>query len=307
MKIYQAIKVKNPPVKADVNETSAPETKEEAKAEQPSIPAPDVVEDVKKVINKGLDVVGNNVEAMMGQVDESLKNIFDLIGSSSEQKAPDWYDLITLSDDEMLRVQNYMMDVKKKYFPKPEYNFDEDQISKPYLWTMPRGLYMTFTTMMDRLMPDYLNPMFWVTVSLLKTDGKGETYSKALLTAINNTTAEEMSQLYDLAGMDNPYDEEPVEGLEVLENVYENDDEDYSEEDIRTTIDVPPMTEETFQAEEADPENIEIDVTNNNDVSSEGEMTELNDDMPPEEEETNNDTEETNNEKPDSSAAQSAQ
>ena len=305
MKIYQAIKVKNPPVKADVNETSAPETKEETKAEQPSTPTPDVVEDVKKVINKGLDIVGNNVETMMGQVDESLKNIFDLIGfdlngSASEQKAPDWYELITLTDDEMLRVQNYMMDVKKKYFPKPEYNFDEDQISKPYLWTMPRGLYMTFTTMMDRLMPDYLNPMFWVTVSLLKTDGKGETYSKALLTAINNTTAEEMAQLYDLAGMDNPYADEPIEGLDVLENVYEDDEAD-SEEDIRTTIDVPPMTEETFQAEEADPENIEIDVTN------EGEMTELNDDIPPDEEETNNDTEETLDEEPNSSAAQSAQ
>lgn len=278
MKIYQCVKSK----KATVD-TPAVSTVDATHV--------DVKEDIKKVtdqINKGNKDLDEKIESLGVSID----NILDLMMSEEPEKEPDWYKYITLQDFEMRRLQNYIMETKRNNFPELK---ADREMPEPFLWTLPKYVYDIFTYYEDGMFPAFVNPAFWVMMMCVKPDT--QTYAKLFLAAMESVDSETMKRLQDLAGVNddddenNEYEEElDSKLLYVPDDIYEDDSAEIVENEI---IDVPPMVEETiaYEAEEVDPENIDINVPDNNDVSDN-------------KTDENNNVEETNNEKSVSESAQ---
>lgn len=255
MNISQVVKVrgKQEPTSQPVPVLKNPQNTEAVSTEK-------ITEAVEKVVNNGIQ-----------SMNDQLISIAELITEGTAEEAPEWVKNTQLNNNEIDVVRDFMLDLKEEFFPEMKL---ERTVPPLFLYNIPRSVFNTALHMGDRYENKVMNPLFWIFMCCVKLDM--ETYAKIVTTAINNLTRVDMSILEDLAKTEEEDEEE--ETVSVPADMYEDKDVKEAEE----VIDITPVTEATteFEAEEADPENIEIEVEDNTEVS--GEMTELNDDVPPE-------------------------
>lgn len=218
------------------------------------------------------EAVGNVVNKGIQTMNDQLVSIAELIVESVPEEAPEWVKNTQLNENEIGVVKDFILDLKDELFPDMKL---EKTVPPIFLYNIPRSVFNTALHMGDRYENKVMNPLFWIFMCCVNLDM--ETYAKIMTTAINNLTRVDMSILENLAKTAEE-DEEDETVSPIPSDMYEDKDVEKPDE----VIDIKPVTEDTteFEAEEADPENIEIDVEGNTDVS--GEITELNDDVPPE-------------------------
>lgn len=94
----------------------------------------------------------------------SIEDTLSVIKSRETNEAPEYFDDIELSDEEIVKVRTYLLEISDKYFP-------DIPLSKTmkymFIWNIPRPVYETFEYCLVYGYPDVLNPMFWLFVNCL--------------------------------------------------------------------------------------------------------------------------------------------
>ena len=245
MKLWQILKNVNAPEnETEVKQTPASEpVAEETKA---------AVQETKTAVQEtkvAVEKVESTVNTSMSVFSDKLAKFEEMMRSMPLEEAPSWYDDITINDVERGKIEEYMKNIKMKYFSDLEMY---EGLAGEFIWCMPRPLYETFADMEIRMEPDVLNPMFWFLLPCLKIDTE-EKVLRFLKTAFGLLTGDIVDKIDKLLGIEDETSDEEEDVDYIPSDIY-----DYPEEP-EEEVDIPPMLEETFEAEEANPDEIDMD------------------------------------------------
>jgi hypothetical protein len=105
-------------------------------------------------VDNVLEVKVNEIECIKNR----LLSLEDLL-KAREVEPPDYFENVSLTDDEISKVRTYLLYVWKTYFPDIPLS---KTMRQQFIWNIPRPVYETFDYCQMSMYPDILNPMFWM-------------------------------------------------------------------------------------------------------------------------------------------------
>lgn len=186
-------------------------------------------------------------------ISDNVRKIMEFMAELKDKncEAPAGFEDTSLNDEEIANVLSMLLEFQEKYFG--DVPLTED-LSRSFMWNIPKPIYNAAKKMHDIGEPDCLNPIYWFYIMCLADPEY--MMAKFLVLATNAISDEEYDRLETLADM---YDEDNGISCDVLsddDNSSDNEDDSLISDD--NEVSSPTTDDSSVDISSFDPD-IEIE------------------------------------------------